>query len=223
LFDRLFSAEAPGAAHEGKIGVERPFLLDLNPKSLEVVTAKVEPSLAGEAPGARFQFERLGYFCVDPDSKPQRPVFNRTVALKDTWAKEQTTNDPATRGKGADPGTSAQTLGVAPPVAEIDFSDFTKVTLKAGRVLAAEKVEKADKLLKLLVDVGEAAPRTIVSGIAEAFAPDQLIGRNVVVVTNLKPRALKGVESRGMILAAGKGKSLALVNPGDVAAGTDVK
>ena len=95
--------------------------------------------------------------------------------------------------------------------------------MKAGRVLAAEKVEKADKLLKLSVDLGEGAPRTIVSGIAEAFAPADLVGRNVVVVVNLKPRALKGIESRGMILAAGSGKSLNLINPGDVAPGSDVK
>ena len=111
----------------------------------------------------------------------------------------------------------------AGPAAEIEFGDFTKVSLKAGKVLAAEKVEKADKLLKLSVDLGEGAPRTIVSGIAEAFLPEQLIGKNVVVVVNLKPRALKGIESRGMILAAGSGKSLQLINPGDVAAGSDVK
>jgi glutaminyl-tRNA synthetase len=52
-----------------------------------VVAAKVEPSLANVSAGTRYQFERLGYFCVDPDSKPGKPVFNRTVALKDTWAK----------------------------------------------------------------------------------------------------------------------------------------
>jgi glutaminyl-tRNA synthetase len=60
----------------------------LNPNSLEVIAhAKVEPSLADARPGGRYQFERLGYFCADPDSKPRAPVFNRTVALKDTWAK----------------------------------------------------------------------------------------------------------------------------------------
>jgi len=60
---------------------------NLNPDSLEVVAAKVEPSLAGAAPGYRCQFERLGYFCVDPDTAADRLVFNRTVALRDTWAK----------------------------------------------------------------------------------------------------------------------------------------
>jgi glutaminyl-tRNA synthetase len=87
VFDRLFAAEAPGKAHEG---VEMPFLKDLNPNSLEVITdAKLEPSLGQAGQGARFQFERLGYFCVDQDSKPGAPVFNRTVSLKDAWAKEQ--------------------------------------------------------------------------------------------------------------------------------------
>ncbi len=86
-FDRLFAAEAPGQAHKD---VEFGFLKDLNPKSLEVLPhAKLEASLATAQPGERFQFERLGYFCVDADSKPGAPVFNRTVSLKDAWAKEQ--------------------------------------------------------------------------------------------------------------------------------------
>ncbi|WP_163779524.1 methionine--tRNA ligase [Myxococcus vastator] len=117
----------------------------------------------------------------------------------------------------------------APPGAgessgEIEYDDFAKVVLKAGKVLAAEKVQKADKLLKLTVDVGEGSPRTIVSGIAEAFAPEALTGRNVVVVANLKPRKLKGIESRGMLLTAGPGgKELSLLDPGDVAPGSEVK
>jgi glutaminyl-tRNA synthetase len=81
LYDRLFSVEAPGAG-------DTDFLTQLNPLSLETLTnAKLEPSLAAATPGARFQFERLGYFCVDPASKPGAPVFNRTVTLKDSWAK----------------------------------------------------------------------------------------------------------------------------------------
>ncbi|AGC44540.1 methionyl-tRNA synthetase [Myxococcus stipitatus DSM 14675] len=108
---------------------------------------------------------------------------------------------------------------------EIEYADFAKVVLKSGKVLAAEKVPKADKLLKLSVDVGEATgPRTIVSGIAEAFAPESLVGRNVVVVANLKPRSLKGIESRGMLLTAGPGgKDLSLLDPGNVPPGSDVK
>jgi glutaminyl-tRNA synthetase len=83
LYDNLFTKENPDDVPEGQ-----EFTVNLNPKSLEVVTgAKLEPSLAGAAPANRYQFERLGYFSVDPDSTPEKPVFNRTVALRDTWAK----------------------------------------------------------------------------------------------------------------------------------------
>jgi glutaminyl-tRNA synthetase len=79
----LFLSEDPDANG-------RDPLDDLNPNSLEVVSGvKVEPSLASAPPGTRFQFERQGYFCVDSDSKAGKPVFNRTVTLKDSWAKIQ--------------------------------------------------------------------------------------------------------------------------------------
>jgi glutaminyl-tRNA synthetase len=223
VFDRLFAVEFPRKATDDD---EFAFLKDLNPKSLEVkANAKLEPSLANVKAGERFQFERLGYFTVDLDAKPGALVFNRTVALKDTWVKESLDSARDERPAPAPKPAKEKKVEAAPagPAAEIEFGDFTKVSLKAGKVLAAEKVEKADKLLKLSVDLGEGAPRTIVSGIAEAFAPADLVGRNVVVVVNLKPRALKGIESRGMILAAGSGKSLNLINPGDVAPGSDVK
>jgi len=83
LYDRLFSVEDPDNAPEGKT-----FLDYLNPRSLEVLRdARAEPSLAGATPGTRVQFERLGYFCVDSDSRPGALVFNRTVSLRDAWAK----------------------------------------------------------------------------------------------------------------------------------------
>ncbi len=83
IYENLFIKEDPNQTEAGQ-----DFTSNLNPNSLEVLTnAKLEPSLADAAIESRYQFERLGYFCVDPDSKPGRPVFNRTVALKDTWAK----------------------------------------------------------------------------------------------------------------------------------------
>ena len=83
IYENLFTKENPGDVEEGQ-----DFTANLNPKSLEVISAaKLEPSLANAAVASRYQFERLGYFCVDLDSKPGKPVFNRTVALKDTWAK----------------------------------------------------------------------------------------------------------------------------------------
>ncbi|RDV39769.1 methionine--tRNA ligase [Bradymonadaceae bacterium TMQ3] len=84
----------------------------------------------------------------------------------------------------------------------IEFGDFTKVEIRVGEVLTAEKVEGADKLLKLSANVGEEAPRTIVAGIAKAFAPEELVGLRVAMVTNLKPAKLFGIKSEAMILAA---------------------
>jgi glutaminyl-tRNA synthetase len=96
LYDRLFNTEQPGA--------DGDYRADLNPNSLEVIRdAKVEPSAAAAPPGTRFQFERLGYFCVDPDSTPEHPVFNRTVTLKDSWAKiERATQNSAPRIQNSD-------------------------------------------------------------------------------------------------------------------------
>ncbi len=82
LYDRLFTKEDPMDVPEGQ-----DFTANINPNSLKVITALVEPSLRGAEPGTRYQFERQGYFCVDPDSTPELPVFNLTVTLRDTWAK----------------------------------------------------------------------------------------------------------------------------------------
>jgi glutaminyl-tRNA synthetase len=80
MYDRLFTKENPEEGEEGFLGC-------LNPKSLEILTGYVEPSLAAPQAGDRFQFERQGYFCADPDTAPDKPVFNLTVGLRDTWAK----------------------------------------------------------------------------------------------------------------------------------------
>jgi glutaminyl-tRNA synthetase len=83
LYDNLFTPENPNEETEGV-----DFTANLNPNSLEVLThSKLEPSMSGAVAGGRYQFERLGYFCVDTDSTPEALVFNRTVALRDTWAK----------------------------------------------------------------------------------------------------------------------------------------
>ena len=85
MYENLFSKEDPSDVPEGQ-----DFTANLNPNSLEVIPdAKLEPSLADAAAGSRYQFERLGYFCVDSDSKPGALVFNRTVELRDTWARLQ--------------------------------------------------------------------------------------------------------------------------------------
>lgn len=112
---------------------------------------------------------------------------------------------------------------VAQPVKpEIVYDDFAKIDLRTGKIVSAEKVEKADKLLKLEVDLGFET-RTIVSGIAQHFKPEEIIGRQVVVVVNLAPRKMKGITSNGMILMAESDGKLYFINPdADITAGAGV-
>jgi methionyl-tRNA synthetase len=84
----------------------------------------------------------------------------------------------------------------------IEYDDFGKVQLRVALVLSAERVPKSDKLLKLSLDAGDPAPRQIIAGIAQHYAPEALVGKRVVIVANLKPRKLMGLESQGMVLAA---------------------
>ncbi len=84
---------------------------------------------------------------------------------------------------------------------EVTFDDFTKIDIRTATILTAEKVEKANKLLKLTVDTG-IDERTVVSGIAEHYAPEEIIGKQVSILINLAPRKIRGVESQGMILMA---------------------
>jgi methionyl-tRNA synthetase len=119
----------------------------------------------------------------------------------------KTTVDKLWELEAAEKERQAALLGKAKvpiqPIAEtIGIDDFGKVDLRVGMVKSAEAVKNADKLLHLKIDIGEAQPRTIVAGIAKAYKPEDLIGRKVVIVANLAPRKLKGIESQGMIVAA---------------------
>nr|HPH89024.1 methionine--tRNA ligase subunit beta [Chitinophagales bacterium] len=125
---------------------------------------------------------------------------------------------------------SVQTIPVAettnalqPAKPEITYDDFSKLDIRTGKIIEAEKVPKADKLLKLLVDIG-IEQRTIVSGIAEHFSPEEIVGKEVSVLINLAPRKLRGIESNGMILMAedANGK-LYFVNTDGVSAGNVIK
>jgi methionyl-tRNA synthetase len=107
----------------------------------------------------------------------------------------------------------------------ITFDEFAKLDLRVGTITAAERVPKADKLLKLSIDLGEGQPRTVVSGIAMHYQPEQLPGQQVVLVANLEPRKMRGVESQGMVLMAedASGK-LVFVQPKEVIApGAEVR
>jgi len=98
----------------------------------------------------------------------------------------------------------------------IAFDDFIKVDLRVGQILAAEQVEKSEKLLKLRISLGEElGERQILAGVAKSFTPEELVGKKVSVVANLKPRKMMGFESQGMLLAASDGVGgLELLSPG---------
>lgn len=105
----------------------------------------------------------------------------------------------------------------------IDISDFSKVELKVAKVLLASRIEGADKLLRLQISLGD-EERQIVAGIAKSYTPEELIGKKIAVVTNLKPAKLKGVESNGMLLAASHGDTVSIITPlKDVPEGTKIK
>jgi len=105
----------------------------------------------------------------------------------------------------------------------ITFEDFKKIEIKIGKIISAEKVPEADKLIKLEIDLG-AEKRQIVAGISQFYEPDYLIGKEIPVVANLEPKKLKGVESQGMILAASaEGIPVLLYPEKDVPPGSIVK
>lgn len=96
----------------------------------------------------------------------------------------------------------------------ISFEDFQKLDIRIGKILSAEKIENSDKLLKLEVDFGE-EKRQIVSGIAQHFSPESLIGKEAPFVINMEPRVLRGVESTGMIMAISANEKVVLLHPGE--------
>ncbi len=133
---------------------------------------------------------------------------------------------PSTRNMEPSPNTPSQPSINQPPTSDlqhIGIEDFQKVHLKVAKVLAAERVPKSTKLLKLQVDIGT-EQRQIVAGIGKKYSPEEMIGRTIVVVANLKPAKLMGIESQGMVLAAGDTEVLELLNmPEEVPAGTKIK
>jgi len=108
--------------------------------------------------------------------------------------------------------TDCQTRNASEPT-EVEFSDFQKLDLRVGTVVQAEAVPKADKLIKLLVEIGESEPRQIVAGLAQKFSAHEVQGKQVVVVANLKPRKMRGVLSQGMVLAVHDAEGLRLLGP----------
>lgn len=105
---------------------------------------------------------------------------------------------------------------------KVKFEDFQKMDMRVGRVLSAEKLPGSDKLLKLTVDVGE-RQITLAAGIAQHYAAESLAGRSVIVLVNLEPRTIRGIESQGMLLVADAAQMALLAADKDVPAGTRVR
>jgi len=153
----------------------------------------------GLAPGRRIGEIQPLFPRVDP-----RQAIERMRALE---VEETARQKALLEGKTAEAVKSQVSVPATAPAEQpgpprISIEDFARVDMRVGQVLAAERVKGADKLLRLEVDIGEGTPRTIVAGIAEAYQPEQLIGRKVVIVANLQPRRLRGIESDGMVVAA---------------------
>jgi methionyl-tRNA synthetase len=167
--------------------------------------ANIAPSaLAPVAPGTRIGdikpvFPRL-------DKKKVMNEINQAEAASQEQREAARTQETKPETPAAPAPEAAPTASTAPEgIAYIGIEDFLKVELRVGEILAAERIPKADKLLKFTIDLGEATPRQILAGIAQYYEPEKLIGRKVIVVANLAPRKLRGLESQGMILAASIG------------------
>lgn len=130
------------------------------------------------------------------------------------------TPDSEAGKSGPQPGPSTPAASPPPAApapaavpAQISIEEFQKLALRIGKIVGAAEHPKADRLLVLSVEIGEPSPRQVVAGIKPAYQPSELVGKTVVVVTNLKPAMLRGVESQGMVLAAQDTSGLTLVAP----------
>jgi len=157
---------------------------------------------AGQAVGeVKPLFPRIDKAKTMEEIKEQRPEVGDQRSQKQEADGRQQAADVTSSHSG----THLTEADAVPGVAHIDITDLAKIDLRVGEVKTAERIPKADKLLLITVDIGEEKPRQILAGIAQYYEPDQLVGRKIVVVANLKPRKLRGYESQGMLLAASVG------------------
>ncbi|MBI2346434.1 MAG: methionine--tRNA ligase subunit beta [Deltaproteobacteria bacterium] len=170
------------------------------PETAERIWAQM--GLDAAAPIAAMQWRHLVKFAMLKKPvmvRDPRPLFPRIE--QESKISPQA---PSHKARGEERGTMESEL--------IDIADFAKLDLRIATVTAAEQIEGTDKLLKLQVDLGT-EQRQLVAGIAKHYPPEELIGRQIVVVANLKPAKLRGVESQGMLLAASQGEQLSIVSP----------
>lgn len=163
--------------------------------------------------GLTYQFERSGYFALDSSSAADELVFNRVVTLRDTWAATGSGNNQRIqgKGKGENAGSTGKKRGDGRGGGgggqNQPLEDIRRVALRAGTILEASQHPEADSLIVCKVDVGDVdeagapSPRTVVAGLAQLDL-DALINRKVVVLANLKPAKMRGIESHAMLLAA---------------------
>jgi len=169
---------------------------------------------------------------TDPAAVTHTPTTDPAAAPRTTTLPEPATTLPVGGSTALTTGPAPTTPSAAPTpapaeAAHITIDDFAKIELRVAQILVAERIPKADKLLRLEVDLGPDFPRRqILSGIAEWYSPEDLVGRRIVVITNLAPRKMRGLESHGMLLAAshGEGGKPVLATFGeDIALGSRLK
>ena len=159
------------------------------------------------------QARRWGGLVPGTAIAPSAPLFPRIQEPAPT---------PAQAGPAAPAAPKKKTAPVG-PAESVTYDEFARLDLRTARVLKAEKVPEADKLLRLEIEVG-GEPRQIVAGIAKHYAPEQLVGRTIVIVANLAPAKIRGIESRGMLLAASAGEVMRLVTvDGELPSGARTK
>lgn len=207
-------------------------------EALRIVAILIAPFVPVTAPKI---YEQLGlgkpesFFMADAvwgklatGTKVQKgePLFPRievTEAGETVIAATKKTAAKAIKAEAPKAEAQKEAKPAAAAADEITIDDFAKIDLRVATVIAAERVPKTDKLIKLQVKIGN-EERTIVSGIAQHYEPENLIGKNVIVIANLKPAKLRGIESRGMVLAASDGEgNLVLADAPGIASGSKVK
>lgn len=207
-------------------------------EALRIVAILIAPFVPVTAPKI---YEQLGlgkpesFFMADAvwgklatGTKVQKgePLFPRievTEAGETVIAATKKTAAKAIKAEAPKAEAKKEAKPAAAAAGEITIDDFAKIDLRVATVIAAERVPKTDKLIKLQVKIGD-EERTIVSGIAQHYEPENLIGKNVIVIANLKPAKLRGIESRGMVLAASDGEgNLVLADAAGIASGSKVK
>lgn len=207
-------------------------------EALRIVAILIAPFVPVTAPKI---YEQLGlgnpesFFMADAvwgklatGTKVQKgePLFPRievTEAGETVIAATKKTAAKAIKAEAPKAEAKKEAKPAAAAADEITIDDFAKIDLRVATIVAAERVPKTDKLIKLQVKIGD-EERTIVSGIAQHYEPENLIGKNVIVIANLKPAKLRGIESRGMVLAASDGEgNLVLADAPGIASGSKVK